>query len=69
MYAPAINAYVPPAPFNPGNNKFNEGADSLEDILSLPLLVVRTRTLYIDSWYLQQHYLGTRLYWSHRKQH
>ena len=31
-YAPAIDAYIPPAPFNPGSNEFIEGADRLEDL-------------------------------------
>ena len=30
LYAPAIDAYVPSAPSNPGNNEPSEGAD-LED--------------------------------------
>ena len=35
-YAPAIDAYVPPAPFNPGSNELIEGADSLEDLTEPP---------------------------------
>ena len=37
-YAPAIDAYVPPAPFNPGSNEPIEGADSLED-LTIPSII------------------------------
>ena len=46
MYAPAINAYVPPAPFNPGNNELNEGADSLENV-TVPSIICGTRQDYL----------------------
>ena len=41
MYAPAINVYVPPIPFNPGNNELIEGADNFED-LTVPSIICGT---------------------------
>ena len=35
IYAYAINAYVPAAPFNPATNGLIEGADDLEDDLTV----------------------------------
>ncbi len=46
MYAPAINVYVPPTPFNPGNNEVIEGADNLED-LTVPSIICGTRQDYL----------------------
>ena len=60
-YAPAIDAYVPPAPFNPGGNELIEGADGLED-LTVPSIICGTRQ---DHLYCFQHRILNSISWDH----